>query len=190
MTAVLDVPNDVDIIDPLPDVFTLSDGTTVSVEHLQTRQFFRLMRIITQGAAGALESVDLSDLGSGSEEDVTSKLLMLVLFAIPEAENASLDFLKSMVKPVGLVEPAKGRKLSAADRDKNVELWAAVDDALFNPEIADTVGLVEMIIRRESGNLTALGKQISQWLPLATKTGQTSSKSDTPKSKDNSTQTE
>jgi hypothetical protein len=88
------------------------------------------------------------------------------------------------------VEPTKDRKLSAKDRDENAAKWDTVDEALFNPEIIDSIGLVETIIRRESGNMLALGKQISQWIPLAKKTGQIPSSNSSKTNKTESTPTE
>ena len=44
-------------LDPVPDTYTFADGTTVSIERLKTRQFFKLLRIITHGGMDALQTI-------------------------------------------------------------------------------------------------------------------------------------
>ena len=175
MTAVQDEVTDTeikvseeDILDPVPATYTLVDGTVVSIEDLKTRQFFRLFRIITHGAPAYMED-GITSLFDGEGEEIVGRLLAMVVFSIPEAEQETIDFLVSMVKPVGLTE---GNSLSKQAIERNRSLWDDVDKALANPELEDTFGIVELIIRREAKNLAALGKRLLSRLELALKTGQ------------------
>lgn len=172
MTAVQDEVevkiSEEDILDPVPETYTLSDGTVVAIQDLKTRQFFRLFRIITHGAPAYMED-GIASLFDGDGEEIVGRLLAMVVFSIPEAEQETIDFLSSMVKPVGLAE---GSNLSKQAVEKNRELWNDVDDVLNNPELEDTLGIVELIIRREAKDLAALGKRLVSMLEVALKTGQ------------------
>lgn len=150
-----------EILDPVPSTYTMADGFVVSIEPLKTRQFFRLVRIFTQGASIAASGGDISSIFSGNGEAVGSQLIGLAIVAIPEAEDASLDFLRSMVAPADL---RTGTRLSQEDEDHNDREWAKVDAALFNPSPVDTLGLIKVIIQREKDSLASLGKQLVETL--------------------------
>ena len=83
-------------------------------------------------------------------------------------QEQTMAFLASMVRPVGL-EPDNGNKAAAMRNDTR---WNEVEAAMVNPSMDDTLGIVEMIIRRESKDLAALGKRLVSMLETATKTGQ------------------
>lgn len=169
MTA--SVNEDIDRLDPVPDELKLSTGTVVAVLPLRTRQFFRLLRILTRGAGPLLMEYRLDgDLTTG---EFQQRLLTLIALSIPEAEDEAIDFLKAMTKPVGLIEPGGARgALSKQDRERNDVLWADLNEALHNPELLDLLDLVENIVRRESADMQGLAKRLAGMMKLASKTGQ------------------
>lgn len=173
MTAV-----DQDIIDPVPNIFTFASGFRVKVVPMKTRQLFRLVRILTQGISASVgEGADLSVLFRSADQDESaSQIIGLLVTAIPEAEDATVDFLESMVVPADLVE---GR-LSQSDRESNDELWSRLSAEIFNPEMEDLLGLVEIIIQQEVPSLVSLGKRLSKTIELMSKTGQSTTLSTVP----------
>jgi len=158
---------DVEVIIDEGELVTLQSGLQVTIQPLKSRQFFKLLRIITHGAGGMLLNVKFS--GEDTPEEFGAKLLALVGFAIPDAEEEVIDFLQSMVQAAGVKE---GRTLSKEDRATNKELTDALLDELYNPELEDLVTLVEAIVTREAEDLQALGKRLMAMFDLAKKTGQ------------------
>lgn len=158
---------DTDRINPEPVDMKLSTGVLVSVNRLRTREFFKLMKIITTGAGRMLMEFRLD--GGLGEEEFIGRLMALVILAIPEAEDETIEFLQAMVKPIGINE---GRNLSPSDKDKNSEIWAEYSASMTNPDITDTVDIVEKIIRTEAGDLQRLGKRLASMMKIAQKTGQ------------------
>ncbi len=158
---------DVDVIVAEGDSVALASGTEVVIQPLKARQFFKLLRIITHGAGGMLLNVKFAP--DDSPEEFGAKLLALVGFAIPDAEEEVIDFLLSMVKPAG---EKTGRTLSKQDKDHNKRLSEELFDELYNPELEDLVTLVEAIVQREAEDLQALGKRLMGMFELAKKTGQ------------------
>jgi hypothetical protein len=163
---------ELDRIDPAPDTFTFTDGTQVGLERLRTRQFFKMMRIFTHGSIDILAAINL-DPRKMSAEAFTENLIAVLLFAVPESEQESIDFLRSLVKPkVGAIPndtaPADlGKATEAALREAEAKV-----NALFeNPELDDLLGLVEAVVRREAPEIKALGKRVAQMMSLARKTG-------------------
>jgi hypothetical protein len=165
---------DIDRIDPVPDTLTLKCGIEVHVLDMRTRQLFKLLRIITHGAGTAFMQAGL-DFNEDPAEFM-KKLVTLVLFSIPDAEQETIDFLQSMLEPVGLCAKAP-RDMSAKEREGNLALWTELNQELWNPDPEDTICLVENFVRRESSDMQALGKRLSQFLQLAAKTGQLKDKS-------------
>ena len=75
----------------------------------------------------------------------------------------------SMVEPVGL---KSDRNLTKAEKDNNEKLKELIFDELSNPELGDMVTLIEVIVKRESEDLQALGKRLMTLFSLAKTTGQ------------------
>lgn len=166
--------SDVDVIAPVPadsGSITLSTGTELVLQPLKARQFFKLLRIITHGAAPILPTLKFDS--GDSTEDWVQKFLAVVLMAIPESEQETLEFIASMIKPAGLIE-AKGRRadLSKKDRELNDALWDRVEVDLGNPDLEDLFTIIEAIVRNEGEDLKALGKRLMSLFDLAKKTGQ------------------
>jgi hypothetical protein len=102
-------------------------------------------------------------------DEFGAKLVALLAFAIPDAEDEVFEFLRSMVKPAGL---RQGSKLLKPDIAENDRLEEELYSQLYNPELGDTLTLIEAIVKRESEDLQALGKRLMAMFDLAKKTGQ------------------
>lgn len=146
---------------------SLESGLQLKLLPLKSRQFLKLLRIITHGAAGMLLNVNFS--GSDSPDEFAAKLAAVLGMAIPDAEEEVFEFLMSMVEPVGL---KTGRLLNKQDKEENEKLKDAVFEELNNPELQDLVTLIEAIVKREAEDLQALGKRLMALFNLAKMTGQ------------------
>lgn len=158
---------DVEVIVDEGQKIVLESGTEVVLVPLKSRQFFKMLRIITHGAGGMLLNFKFS--ANDSAEEFGAKLIALLAFAIPDAEDEVFEFLKSMVEPAAL---KTGRDLTRTQIADNANLKAELHAELENPELGDTLTLVEAIVKREAEDLQALGKRLMQMFDLAKKTGQ------------------
>jgi hypothetical protein len=143
------------------------DGTQLRVLDLKTRQFFRLMRIITRGAGGFFMQAKL-DMSDGVDVFV-AKLIGLLLIAVPESEAETIDFLMSMVEPASYV---RGTSLSKTVQLSNDAAVQSVHELLQNPELEDTMSILEAVVRREAENIQSLGKRLQKMFDLFSRTGQ------------------
>ena len=140
---------------------TLESGLEVNIERLRTRQLMRLLKIITVGAGDALTTITLGE--DSSQEQFTSSLIAAIIFAIPEAEDETIEFLLSMVSPVGVVERAKTKR----DREANEELYEELYREFQNPELEDTVEIISRVIELEAPHILSLGKRLGTLLKPA-----------------------
>jgi hypothetical protein len=164
-----DGDNDIDRIDPVSDTITLAAGIEVHVLPLRTRELFKMLRIITHGAGQTLMN---SGLDFKEESSVfLQKLLGIILFSIPDAENETVAFLQAMVEPADLVDKPV-RDLSKAEREANIASWTALNMEMYNPDPSDTIDIIENVVRRESTDIQSLGKRLMSFLSVAAKTGQ------------------
>lgn len=164
-----DTDSELDRLDPQPVTCKMSTGLQVEVVRLRTRQFFRLLRVLTHGAGPAMMQAGLDF--RESAEDFTQKFLMLVVMSIPDAETEAIGFLQSMLKPAGLADKPESQQ-SKAEKEDNAELWKQFNTDLFNPDLDDTLELIETIVRREAPELQALGKKLQRALSMFKATGQ------------------
>ena len=166
--------DELEVFDPSPSTITLSTGTVVEIEGLKTRQFFKLLRIITRGALPQLQDMSLFNMKDGEMDsgEFAGRLISLLLLSIPEAENEAIDFVQAMCRPVGLIQRRSGIKLNKQEVAQNTDKWAAVITELDNPSLDDLVSVIEAIVNAEAGDLLALGKRLRQMFSLAQKTGQ------------------
>lgn len=175
---------ELDALDPVPEQVKLQSGTVVVLEDLKARQFFKLLRIVTHGALPIMQDMSIFKMDPDADTaEFTGRLLSVMLLSIPDAEDETLEFVRSMCKPAGLIE---GRKLNKADTERNNALWAALDTDLFNPELEDLLDIVKAVIDRESADIQALGKRLSAMFNLAEKTGQLTSRQPTQTSSEDS----
>jgi hypothetical protein len=157
-------PPEMDALDPQARFLTLEDGMEVEVVPLKTRQLFRMLRILTHSAGGRLLDFNFNL----SAEDFTERLVVLFALSIPDAEDETIEFLRSMVQPAGLMGKGKSdRQLNKQEREHNDAAWAKVNAVMFNPDPMDTMSLIEAIVRLESPHLQSLGKALAAMLPTA-----------------------
>jgi hypothetical protein len=169
--------NEMDKLDPIPESVTLRSGLVVQLESLKARQFFKLLRIITHGALPGMREAGLFDMDGLDTDEFMGKLLSVTLLSIPDAEDETIEFIRSMCYPYGLIE-RKG--LNKQDVDRNKILWEALDEELENPDLDDLVTILEAVVKRESEDIQALGKRLASMFKLAEKTGQISPQSSSP----------
>lgn len=137
-----------------PDVtgpISLLNGMQVDVVPLKLRETMKLLRIVTRGAGSVLESF-MGDLNLDDPLAFAQTFGALIIMSIPEAENEAVDFINSMVLPVGF---------SAMDQDQKIASLQALAEELVNPELDDVISIVERVVRRESEDIRNLGKRIS-----------------------------
>jgi hypothetical protein len=158
---------ELDRLDPDATVLKFKNGFQVEVLRLKTRQFFRLLKILTHGAGPAMLQLQLDP---SDPDQFGQKLLMLMLISIPDAEQDAIQFLSSMTRPVGLKDRPDSQ-LSKQEKENNQGLWDKFYEEMNNPDPWDTVDLVEAIITQESEDIQALGKRLASMLQLARKTG-------------------
>lgn len=164
-----DADNELDRLDPAPSVLKLTTGMQVEVVRLQTRQLFRLLKVLTHGAGPEMLQSALDFSQSGDE--FAGRLLALLALSIPEAEQQAIEFINSMVKPHGIIErPAA--TLSKQQRQDNQTAWDQLAQDLYNPDLTDTIDIIEEIVKREAGEIQALGKKLQRLAALMPKTGQ------------------
>jgi hypothetical protein len=170
--------NELDKLDPIPETVVLRSGLQVQLESLRTRQFFKFLRIVTHGALPGMREAGLfSDMGDLDTDEFMGRLLSITLLSVPDAEDETIDFIKSMVYPVGLIE-RKG--LNKQDLERNTILWEGLDAEMTNPDLDDLITIIEAVVKRESQDIQALGKRLASMFALAEKTGQIDTKSPSP----------
>ena len=162
--------SELDRIDPEPVTVKLSTGYEVAIQRLKTRQFFRLLKVLTRGVGPAVVQSGL-DFGK-DQEAFGQNLLAMTLMAIPEAEQQFIEFLTSMCSPVGLHEAHGRARLPKQQAEDNQAAVAEMVEELNNPELEDLLDLAEAIVRQEAPEIQALGKRVASLLELARKTGQ------------------
>jgi hypothetical protein len=159
------MPDDSELsrIDPEPVTHKLSTGFAVDVVRLRTRQFFRLLKILTHGAGPALMQAGLDF--QAAPEEFGQKLLILVVMSIPDAEQEAVAFLQSMCQPHGII--LKQDKLTKQETETNKVLWEEFAQEMHNPLPMDAMDLIEVIVRQEAPDLQALGKKAAALLKVA-----------------------
>lgn len=161
--------NEIDSIDPAPDFVFLKSGLRIQLESLKARQFFKLLRIVTHGALPGMREAGLFSMDDLDGDEFMGRLLSVTLLSIPDAEDETIEFIKSLCYPAGLAER---RGLNKQDKEHNALLWEALDLELENPELDDLVTIIEAVVKREAGDIQALGKRLASMFKLAEKTGQ------------------
>lgn len=134
------------------EILTLSNGLEVAVNRIKTRETFKLLKILTRGASYALQTVEFGE----NSEDFAQSLIMALIFAIPEAEDETIEFVQTIVSPVGL-ESGK----SKAVKEANDEVYNKFVEALDNPELDDLVEILTKVIEVEAPHIQELGKKIA-----------------------------
>lgn len=142
---------------------TLDNGLEVEVLPLKLRQFLKFLRIITVGAGASWNVVNLN---MNDPESFSRDIMALALFAIPEAEEEVIEFLRSAVVPANL----PGTK-TKEDRERSEELIMDLQVELDNPEIEDVLVVLETLLAREAKDIVKLGKRLKSMMATVQKTG-------------------
>jgi len=155
--------SEIDRLDPIGRRFILMSGVEVEIMPLKLRQFLKFLRILSSGAAEIW-----GDIRPSLEDDAQfmRDLVGIAIFAIPEAEEQTIDFIKSMVSPAGL--PTGNDDVS---RKQRLVMWGELSTELDNPELEDTISIIQSIIECEAKDLMALGKRLRRMFGLVTKSG-------------------
>ena len=161
--------SELDRIDPEPVQVTLSSGYTLVIQRLKTRQFFRLLKVLTRGLGPLMVQAQLDF--NGDQEEFGRRLLGLLAMAIPEAEQQFIEFLQSMALPAGFHEARTGTRLDKIQLEENQTMLGELLEELNNPELEDLIDLGEAIIRQEAPDIQQLGKKARGWMEVARKSG-------------------
>lgn len=140
--------------------FELSSGTAVVVRQMNLREFLRLLRIISRGAGATLGSISLD---FDNPDQFVQTLLAMILFAVPEAEQETVEFIQTIVEPANL---ARDPKLALEQR-------GALLDELDNPDLEDMINILGVIVASEGRDLQKLGKRLRSMFSVASKMGLT-----------------
>ncbi len=174
-----------DRIDPDPGApFPIAAGRSYRLQRLKTRQFLRLLRVLSVGAGPMLvqeafsfiegpagETAEQRDARrSGEAAQFAQRFLTMLMLSIPEAEDQVLAFIKSMILPAAFIDEAV---LTDAQRQSNTDLLMKQESDWHNPELEDMAGVVERIVRQEAKDLYELGNRLGRMWNLARRTGQT-----------------
>lgn len=139
---------------------TLSTGLEVELRPLKLREFLKLLKIITRGGASIMGqmSLDFND-----TEGFISDLLAVILFAVPEAEEEVADFIAAICKPTALT----------GDADKDQAVYQLALETFDNPDLADVLDIITLLVRTEGRDLQSLGKRLRAMFAVAQKMGAT-----------------
>lgn len=140
--------------------FELSSGSVVTIRQMNLREFLRLLKIISRGAGASLGNMSLD---FNDPDQFVQTLLAMVLFAIPEAEDETVDFIQNMVEPANL---SKDSKIALEQRAK-------LFDELYNPDLEDMINIIGVIVASEGKDLQKLGKRLRSMFSVASKMGLT-----------------
>lgn len=157
----VETDGDVEALTAVPDTVELQSGTVVRVNRIRTRETFSLLKILSVGLGPALLDILGGDDDDDSEEAFTGKMLGAVVAAIPDAEDETMEFILRIVSPIDLIEKPRTKE----QRNVNDTLYVELYEELENPELEDTISILENVIRREAPHFRALGKRLMTLLP-------------------------
>lgn len=157
--------DEIERLDPQPLTMELESGLKFDLNPLKLREFLSLLRILTRGggqfiASGALNFED---------DEFAGQLIGMLLFAIPEAEDEAVDFIRSITKPAGI--PNRSFDEKNKDDIPWIEALQRFDAELSNPSLEDTITIIEALVHREAGDIRALGKRLQMMFETAQKLG-------------------
>lgn len=168
--------SELDRIDPQPLIIKLQSGLEVQVVRMRTRQFFRFLKVLTAAGPAVISTLNFNDPEFGA------RLLAVLMFAIPQAENEAVEFVQSMVRPAHLheLEKRSKKKLTDDQQKDNAAKWDQLSDDLFNPELRDTIDIIKAVISQEAPEMQALGKELMELLTEVTRNLPGTTKETTP----------
>ena len=125
---------DLEEILPSEEELTI-EGMPVVVKRLKSREFFALLKIITNGLGQNISQFSLS---MDDEEEMKSTVVAMAVLAIPNALEEFVDFMREIVAAKHVIDQHK------------------VYAALENPEIEDSINVITVIIAQEAGDFVSL----------------------------------
>jgi hypothetical protein len=127
MTA--DAVEDLDPIVPDEKIRTVA-GIPVRVKRVRAREVFALSRIVGAGLGSSAAKIDLD---VEDKKQMTAEIIGVLLFAIPEAVEETLDFFRK------IVEPVKGDKVTER------KLAGSFD----NPDFGELIDVLHVVLEQE-----------------------------------------
>ena len=161
---------DTEALVPDERIVTLTSGLKVRVLRIKLRQLLRLLKILAGGAGSAIQLFNESD----DDEETATSIMLALAMAIPEAEDETVDFIQSIVLPADFVE---GRRLSKSQQAENEKLIEELSDELYNPELEDTLAIIEVVVKTEAPHIRELGKKLQVLFEAQTKSTEAKKKS-------------
>lgn len=138
---------------------TLSNGHRLPLRQLKAKQLFVLMRIITRGGFQLVPQL-LTGMGMWTPTEFANQLIALLVWAVPEAPEATFEFLRTMIEfPLD----EQGQLTEQGKEDVNL---------LVDPEMEDVVEIITTIVMDNKDDLVSLGKKMRSALDVMRKTGQ------------------
>ncbi|QOP66165.1 tail assembly chaperone [Arthrobacter phage DanielleIgnace] len=138
MTASTNETKPVDLEAILPETQELIvGGVPVEVNRLKLRGFLALMNIVTTGVGQNLGTIDFS----GDQEELTGNMMALLVMAVPNAVDETVDFVRVVVSP-----KAKNDKLAQKQ----------LNEALQDPELDEFMDVLAAVIEQEAPEFQAL----------------------------------
>lgn len=131
--------DDLNVIVPEKGGVVLVDGAEYRVKRIRLIELASFMRVISTGAGPVLmQAGALFD----NEEDMTGQITGLVIVALPNAVEEFIDFLNTVLEPVGEVEDGK----------------------IVNPDPTAVLDVVALMVEQEKDDWQALmGKARQMW---------------------------
>jgi hypothetical protein len=112
----------------------LVEGIPCTVRRLKAKEFFALLRVLTNGMGSGIERVNF---GAG-EDEMRGQFLGLFLAAVPNASEEFVDFLKLVVEP------------------KDSKRQGDLNKAMANPELETVMDVLTVVAEQEAPDLQAL----------------------------------
>lgn len=112
----------------------LIEGIPATVKRLKAKEFFALLRILTNGMGANIANVDF---GSDKEE-VKAHFLGLFIAAVPNAADEFVDFLHLVVEP------------------KNSQQTGELNRAMVNPELETVIDVLTVVAEQEAPDIADL----------------------------------
>lgn len=155
-----------DALDPSTRVLTFEDGSQVKVLDIRLRALMKCLKIITRGAGPLLFDPRMQLTGTSTE--IAVKFMTILGFAVPEAEDEAIEFILSVIEPVGLV---KGRKLTNQEKENNSRLLEELVTEWDDPDPLKAITVLEAVVHAEKEDLAGLVKKLMTMFKMGKKTG-------------------
>lgn len=143
--------------------FQLVSGDWVSPRPLKMKELMAAFKVITRGAAMSMGALSYNLVMDSDNDELMETIIILLINAIPEAEQEVSELIRVLVDPL---EPEEGWK----NRDERHEAERRIDEQLLgNPEIEDALTILTVVLSGEMDDIKALGKKLRQATKLFSK---------------------